>query len=202
MKCKWYADFESVCTNGECPYRGGTCPTIEHPEACRYAEAAPEVLKLKAPRLSAKELAKTLRLCDSTSCVGCALFEFVDCGSAAKQQAADMLENLAAEKDTKKPEMQQRKPMIKITNTEDFGFVCNCAVRYCLMRRRTYAPATVMGFIKPLLSMLDDKTLYAMARDIADADNLGDVEIDAPMWAEFLAEIEKERKRRKSDENA
>lgn len=104
MKCTWYADFEGVCTNDECPYSGDTCPTSEYPEACRYAEAAPEVLKLKAPRLSAKELAKTLRLCDSTSCVGCALFEFVDCGSAAKQQAADMLEKLAAEKDAKKPE--------------------------------------------------------------------------------------------------
>lgn len=104
MKCRWYAVFEGVCTNGECPYRGDVCPTSEHPEVCRYAEAAPEVLKLKAPRLSAKELAKTLRLCDSTSCVGCALFEFVDCGSAAKQQAADMLEKLAAEKDAKKPE--------------------------------------------------------------------------------------------------
>lgn len=88
--------------------------------------------------------------------------------------------------------------MIKIANTEDFGFVCNCAVRYCLMRRRTYAPGTVMDFIKPLLSMLDDKTLYVMARDIAEADNLG----DAPMWSAFLAEIEKEQKRRKSDENA
>ena len=88
--------------------------------------------------------------------------------------------------------------MIKTANTEDFGFVCNCAVRYCLMRRRTYAPGTVMDFIKPLLSMLDDKTLYVMARDIAEADNLG----DAPMWSAFLAEIEKEQKRRKSDENA
>lgn len=88
--------------------------------------------------------------------------------------------------------------MIKITNTEDFGFVCNCAVRYCLMRRRTYAPGTVMGFIKPLLPALDDKTLYVMARDIAEADNLG----NAPMWSAFLAEIEKERKRRKNDENA
>lgn len=105
MKCKWYAEFECVCTNGECPYSGGTCPTSEHPEVCKYAEeAAPEVLKLKAPRLSAKELAKTLRLCDSTSCVDCALFEFVDCGSAAKQQAADMLKKLAEEKDAKKPE--------------------------------------------------------------------------------------------------
>ena len=104
MKCKWYADFEGVCTNGECPYRGDTCPTSEHPEVCKHAEAAPEVLKLKAPRLSAKELAKTLRLCDSVSCTGCALFEFVNCGSDAKQQAADMLEKLAAEKDEKKPE--------------------------------------------------------------------------------------------------
>ena len=104
MKCKWYAEFEGVCTNGECPYRSDVCPTSEYPEVCKYAEAAPEVLKLKAPRLSAKELAKTLRLCDSTSYTGCALFEFVDCGSAAKQQAADMLEKLAAESDAKKPE--------------------------------------------------------------------------------------------------
>ena len=38
MKCKWYVDFEGVCTNGECPYRGDTCPTSEHQEVCRYAE--------------------------------------------------------------------------------------------------------------------------------------------------------------------
>lgn len=56
--------------------------------------------------------------------------------------------------------------MIKIANTEDFGFVCNCTVRYCL-GRRTYMPWTVMGFIKPVLPVLDDKTLYVMARDIA-----------------------------------
>lgn len=91
--------------------------------------------------------------------------------------------------------------MIKIANTEDFGFVCLCAVRYCL-GRRTYATGTVMGFIKPFLPEMNDKTLYVMARDIAEADSLGDAEIDAPMRAEFLAEIEKERKRRKSDENA
>ena len=91
--------------------------------------------------------------------------------------------------------------MIKIANTEDFGFVCICAVRYCL-GRRTYMPWSVMSFIKPFLSALSDNTLYVMARDIAEADNLGDAEIDAPMWAEFLTEIEKERERRKSDENA
>jgi hypothetical protein len=91
--------------------------------------------------------------------------------------------------------------MINIFNTDDFCLVCICAVRYCL-GRRTYMPWSIMSFIKQFLPALSDNTLYVMARDIAEADNLGDAEIDAPMWAEFLAEIEKERKRRKSDENA
>lgn len=42
MKCKWYVDFESVCTNGECPYRGDVCPTSEYPEVCKYADATQE----------------------------------------------------------------------------------------------------------------------------------------------------------------
>ena len=90
--------------------------------------------------------------------------------------------------------------MINIFNTDDFCLVCICAVRYCL-GRRTYMPWSVMSFIKQFLPALSDNTLYVMARDIAEADNLGDAEIDAPMWAEFLAEIEKERKRRKNDES-
>nr|DAH64703.1 MAG TPA: envelope glycoprotein [Caudoviricetes sp.] len=93
MKCKWYADFEGVCTNGECPYCGGTCPTSEYPEVCKHAEEAPEI-----PRLSVAELVKTLRLCNSASCTGCALYGFSDCGSIINPQAADMLEKLAAEK--------------------------------------------------------------------------------------------------------
>ncbi|MEI3415608.1 MAG: hypothetical protein V8Q88_10615 [Christensenellales bacterium] len=92
--------------------------------------------------------------------------------------------------------------MINIFNTDDFCLVCICAVRYCLMRRRTYMPWSVMSFIKQFLPALSDNTLYVMARDIAEADSLGDAEIDAPMWEEFLAEIEKEQKRRKNDENA
>lgn len=103
MKCKWYADFEGVCTNGECPYRGGTCPTSEHPEVCKYAEEKEE--KPEIPQLSVEELAETLRRCGSASCRGCALFEFADCGRIAKQQAADMLEKLAVEKDAKNPEL-------------------------------------------------------------------------------------------------
>lgn len=55
MKCKWYADFEGVCTNGECPYRGDTCPTSEYPEVCKYAEEKPK------PELNAAELVTALR---------------------------------------------------------------------------------------------------------------------------------------------
>ena len=102
MKCKWYAEFEGVCTNGECPYRGDVCPTSEHPEACRYAEYAEKQPEI--PQLSAEELAKTLRLRGSASCCGCAFSKNFDCGNIILPQAADMLEKLAAEKDAKKPE--------------------------------------------------------------------------------------------------
>ena len=176
MKCKWYAEFEGVCTNGECPYRGDTCQTSEHPEVCKYAEeAAPEVLKLKAPRLSAKELAKTLRLCDSTSCVGCALFEFVDCGSAAKQQAADMLEKLAAEKDAKK------------------------AMSEAKNQRLIDVDALLEAMPK------DDVLLSCDVRKvILDAPIVDAVPLDFHNLCLEIgrAEIEKERKRRKNDENA
>lgn len=113
MKCKWYADFEGVCTNGECPYRGDTCPTSEHQEVCKYAEKKPEI-----PQLSAEELVKSLRLCDSASCTGCALYGFYDCGSIINPQAADMLEKLAAEKDAKKPEwIEQQRTAISAIET-------------------------------------------------------------------------------------
>ena len=99
MKCKWYAEFEGVCTNGECPYRGDVCPTSEHPEVCKHAEKKTEI-----PQLSVEELVNSLRLCNCASCTGCALYGFYDCGSIINPQAADMLEKLAAEKDEKNPE--------------------------------------------------------------------------------------------------
>lgn len=104
MKCRWYAErYNGECCNGSCPYRGGTCPTIEHPEVCRYAEEKED--KPEIPQLSVEELAKRLlRLCGSASCTGCALYGFYDCGSIINPQAADMLEKLAAEKDAQKPE--------------------------------------------------------------------------------------------------
>jgi hypothetical protein len=93
MKCKWYAAFEGVCTNGECQYRGDTCPTSEHPEACKYVEYAEKQPEI--PQLSVEELAKTLRLCGSASCRGCAFSEASDCGNIILSQAADMLEKLS-----------------------------------------------------------------------------------------------------------
>ena len=92
MKCKWYADFEGVCTNGECPYRGDVCPTSEHPEVCKYSENKYEV----------SELVKILRCCSNIGyvCEECpANLDGEDCdGRLVKLQAADMLEKLAAEK--------------------------------------------------------------------------------------------------------
>jgi hypothetical protein len=93
MKCKWYAAFEGVCTNGDCPYRGDTCPTSEHPEVCKYVEYAEKQPEI--PQLSVEELAKTLRLCGSASCRGCAFSEASDCGNIILSQAADMLEKLS-----------------------------------------------------------------------------------------------------------
>lgn len=101
MKCRWY---EGVCTNGKCPYRGGTCPTSEHPEVCKYAEEKQEL------ELNAEELATTLRICTNEEC-GCENCPYIHlsesgicCENRLKRQAADMLEKLAAEKDEKKPE--------------------------------------------------------------------------------------------------
>ena len=77
MKCKWYAEFEGTCTNGECPYRGDTCPTSEHPEACKYSENKYEV----------SELVKILR---------CGAGDEHKCDrKEANRQAADMLEKLS-----------------------------------------------------------------------------------------------------------
>lgn len=111
MKCKWYAEFEGVCTNGECPYRGDTCPTSEHPEVCKYSENKYEV----------SELVKILR-CSSGgdhNCGDCpANLEHKCDQKEACRQAADMLEKLAEEKNAKKPEwIEQQRTAISAIET-------------------------------------------------------------------------------------
>lgn len=126
MKCKWYAEFEGVCANGECPYRGDTCPTSEHPEVCKYSENKYEV----------SELVKILRCCSNIGyiCEECpANLDGEDCdGRLAKLQAADMLEKLAAEKGTKEPEWisvkdgppKNEQEVLIYCNRGGFRFVC------------------------------------------------------------------------------
>lgn len=80
------------------------------------------------------------------------------------------------------------------TNNEKFGAVLNCAVRYAC-GRQTYMPSIVIGFITPLISEIDDKTLCCMERDIRDAERFGgygDEKIDKPDWMRFLADLQAE----------
>lgn len=83
--------------------------------------------------------------------------------------------------------------------TEDFGVVLTCAVRYAL-GRQTYIPSLVINFITPLLSSLDDKTLWCLEKDISNAESwggYGNENIDRPKWIEFLDKIRIEINKRK-----
>jgi hypothetical protein len=81
---------------------------------------------------------------------------------------------------------------------DDFGAILNCAVRYAI-GRRTYMPGTVIGYITPLLSEINDRTLYVLDQDITDArytGGYGDPKIDEPEWMRFLAAVQAEENRR------
>lgn len=147
MKCKWYAEFEGTCTNGDCPYRGDVCPTSERPEVCRYAEE-----KKPKPEMNAEELVTALRICAgrTTTCEGCpcGYIEESDggCNDYVKRQAADMLEKLAAEKGTQKPEwisVKDRLPeagKILVTDGETVT-ISNGAWLYRSLEEKTRVPA-------------------------------------------------------------
>ena len=81
---------------------------------------------------------------------------------------------------------------------DNFGAVCNCAVRYAL-GRRTYMPSLVIDFITPHLNELSDKTLWCFQRDLEERKNsffdFGD-EFDKANWMSFLDAVNKEIKRR------
>ena len=78
--------------------------------------------------------------------------------------------------------------------SDDFGAVCNCAVRYCL-GRRSYMPSLVCGYLTPLLSKLDDNTLFCFKRDIEehkkDGFDFGD-SCDYETWKQFYTAVQKE----------
>ena len=72
---------------------------------------------------------------------------------------------------------------------DDFGAICNCAVRYSL-GRKTYMPYTVCGFLKSIIDKLSWRTVCCMERDIREAKDYGDV-CDEKMWMELLAECQR-----------
>lgn len=82
---------------------------------------------------------------------------------------------------------------------DDFGAICNCAVRYAV-GRRTYMPGLVIDFITPHLSELTDKTLWCFQQDLYqrldEGFNFGD-EFDFQNWMSFLEDVDKEIKKRK-----
>jgi len=72
-------------------------------------------------------------------------------------------------------------------NSNDFGTVINCAIRYCL-GRRTYMPGVVCDYVRPLLPHLNQRTVACMERDIRECQNYGD-ECDVQTWTDFLKAV-------------
>lgn len=92
------------------------------------------------------------------------------------------------------------KNMVDPTN-DDFGAVCNCAVRYCL-GRRSYMPSLVCGYITLILPELTDKTLDCFERDIAERKRTGfdfGDSCDYETWDAFYKAVCKEIEGRKSN---
>lgn len=86
--------------------------------------------------------------------------------------------------------------------SDDFGVVCNCAVRYCL-GRRSYMPSHVCKYIASLLPELTDNTLDCFERDIAERKRTGfdfGDSCDYETWDAFYKAVCKEIKRRKNYE--
>lgn len=92
------------------------------------------------------------------------------------------------------------KGMVDLTN-DDFGAVCNCAVRYCF-GRRSYMPSLVCGYITPLLPELTNKKLDCFERDIAERKRTGfdfGDSCDYEMRDAFYKAVCKEIERRKGN---
>lgn len=85
------------------------------------------------------------------------------------------------------------------TASDDFGAVCNCAVRYCL-GRRSYMPSIICRYIIPLLPELTHKTLDCFERDIAERKKTGfdfGDSCDYETWDAFYKAVCKEIEGRK-----
>lgn len=86
-------------------------------------------------------------------------------------------------------------------SNDNFGAVCNCAVRYCL-GRRSYMPGLVTAYIIPLLPELSENTIFCFRRDIEERKKtgfgFGDA-CDVETWEKFYQAVCKETERRKHE---
>ena len=90
--------------------------------------------------------------------------------------------------------------MINI-NSEDFGILCICAIRYC-QGRETYMPSLVQRIVKGQIKHVSDKQLTTMINDCdyQKRYNLyGDERIDKPSWLEWEKFLKDEKERRRKE---
>ena len=103
MQCEWF-NHKGICTHRGCSYFGELCGVSEHPDVCKYSK-----IQSVFPPLSADELVKALRVCANSDCAGCPYEKITDsvsesCNNIMYLKAADMLEQLAAEKEDRRHE--------------------------------------------------------------------------------------------------
>lgn len=117
-------------------------------------------------------------------------------GANKETRLAKFAEALQCSVNDLKPDVP--KGMIDPTN-DDFGAVCNCAVRYCL-GRRSYMLSLVCRYIISLLPELTKKTLDCFERDIAERKRTGfdfGDSCDYETWDAFYKVVCKEIEGRK-----
>lgn len=56
MKCKHFAEYEGICTNGDCFYRADLCPVEEHQETCIHFRAVKKKVPDEQKQISDTEL--------------------------------------------------------------------------------------------------------------------------------------------------
>ena len=86
--------------------------------------------------------------------------------------------------------------------TEDFGKLAICAIRYC-HGRQTYMPDLVRGIVRPHLAELSDKDLGVMIEDCGYQSSMnlyGDERIDKPGWLKWAEELKTEKERRAGEQ--
>lgn len=90
--------------------------------------------------------------------------------------------------------------MAKISiNSDRFGLLCVCAIRYC-QGRETYMPDLVRRIVEPYLPNLEDREIGVMLADCEfqkDMNLYGNERIDKPGWLEWQTKIQAEADRRK-----